>query len=90
MPPGGVQEFPSVRRVQGSLGRAVFAANAFGSIRLGIESFVLGRATGLENEDDRFRLAARVGDVALLVQTVHGVPVEALPRPCPVVQPQVE
>src|SRR5262249_46639597 len=41
-------------------------------------------------EYDRFRLAARVGDVALLVQAIHRIPVEPLPGPCAVAQPQVE
>src|SRR5262245_49466061 len=44
----------------------------------------------LLGEDDRLRLAARVGDVALLVQPVHRSPVEALPGPASAVQPQVK
>jgi hypothetical protein len=35
---------------------------------------------------NRFRLTNRIGDVSLLVQTIHGVPVEALPHPAFIVK----
>src|SRR5689334_20666738 len=41
-------------------------------------------------EDHRFRFAARIRDVSLFVQTIHGFPVEALPRPRAVMQAKVE
>src|SRR6266511_52536 len=50
----------------------------------------LGPLQSFLGEDDRFRLAARVGDVSLLKQAVHRIPVKSLPRPCAVVQSQVE
>src|SRR6266566_415127 len=50
----------------------------------------LGPLQSLLGEDDRFGLAARVGDVALLTQSVQRIPVEAFPGPCPVVQSHVE
>lgn len=41
-------------------------------------------------EDHRFRLAARIGDMALLVQTMHGFPIEALPDSSSIVQPEAQ
>src|SRR5215218_4626971 len=50
----------------------------------------LGLAQTLLSELDRLGLADRVGDEALLVETVHRGPVKPLPSPAAIVQAEVE
>src|SRR5262245_26244562 len=44
----------------------------------------------LLGEDHRLGFTAWIRDESPFVQAIHGFPVEALPRSCPVVQPKVE
>ena len=46
----------------------------------------LSLALAFLGEDDRLRLANRIGDHPLVVQSVHRVPVKRLPHPRAVVQ----
>lgn len=69
--------------------------NFQGSCRIGVlaEQFqqqTLCPLPSFVGEFNRLRFAARVGDAAPLMQSVHGIPVEALPGPGPIVQSQVK
>jgi hypothetical protein len=51
---------------------------------------LLGPLQTFLGEDYRLRFPPWISDVSLLVQPIHGFPVEALPRPRTVVQPKIE
>lgn len=41
-------------------------------------------------EDHRFRFPARISDVSLLVQAIHGFPIEALPCPRSIMKAEIQ